>query len=79
MDLSAVINAVARLPFLAGAIIMSYGGAWTIFQLLEAEILRLRLSYNDLRSNFAAKIILVLEFFVANDLIKAVFWRAHLR
>jgi hypothetical protein len=32
-----------------------------VFQLLKAEILRLKLSYNGLRRNFTIKIILGLE------------------
>ncbi len=72
MDLSAVINIIALFLSLAGATIMSYGGIWTLFQVIKAEILRPRFSYNDLRRNFTTKIILGLEFFVASDLIKTV-------
>jgi uncharacterized membrane protein len=67
-----IVNLVARFLGLCGAAVILYGGVQAVAQLLEKEIWKKSLSYNLLRRNFTLKIMMGLEFFVADDLIKTV-------
>ncbi len=67
-----IVNLVARFLGICGAAVVLYGGLLAITQILEKEVLKQNISYNSLRRNFTLKIMIGLEFFVADDLIKTV-------
>lgn len=72
MDYADIINLIAQILSTAGAAIIFYGGMRSVYEIVVGEALRRPPNYNALRRNFTAKIIVGLEFFVANDLIKSV-------
>ncbi len=72
MNFTDVISLVALILSAIGAAIIFYGGITALIQILKREALRRPVKYNAVRRSFTAKIILGLEFFVANDLIKSV-------
>jgi uncharacterized membrane protein len=67
-----VVNAVARSLAIAGAAIIFAGGAMAVIQILQKVLRDAPLKYSVIRRGFTSKIMLGLEFFVANDLIKSV-------
>ncbi len=67
-----IIRVVAGFLALSGAAIVFSGGLIAVAQILEKEILRRALNYNDIRRSFTSKILMGLEFFIAGDLIKTV-------
>lgn len=66
------VNLVARFLGTCGAAIILYGGLLAVVQILEKEILKRNIRYNSFRRSFSLKIMIGLEFLVADDLIKTV-------
>ncbi|HWQ19032.1 MAG TPA: DUF1622 domain-containing protein [Methanotrichaceae archaeon] len=71
MNYADIITLIAQILSTAGAAIIFYGGLRSVFEIVAGEVLRHPPNYNAVRRNFTAKIIVGLEFFVANDLLKA--------
>lgn len=67
-----IVNAVAGVLAIFGAAIVLYGGLSAMLQILQKEALKKSVNYNAIRRGFTSKIMVGLEFFVANDLIKTV-------
>ncbi len=67
-----IVRVVAGFLALSGAAIVFSGGMTAAAQVLEKEILKRALNYNDIRRSFTSKILMGLEFFIAGDLIKTV-------
>ncbi len=53
----------------AGALITIYGGLFALFRIIQREILKQPIKYNDIRLNFTNKIVFGLEFFIAADIL----------
>ncbi len=53
----------------AGALITIYGGAFALYRIIQREILKYPIKYNDIRLNFTNKIVFGLEFFIAADIL----------
>jgi len=67
-----VLTAIANFFELIGALIIFYGSAQVAIDLVTHGIRRQSPNYNTLRLGYTSKIVLALEFFVANDLTKTI-------
>jgi uncharacterized membrane protein len=55
-----------------GAAVIAFGGFYAMYQVVRMEIFRHSLNYKIIRSGFAAKIILGLDFLIASDIISTI-------
>ncbi len=67
-----VINAVVTVFELVGALIIFYGSARAVAEIVASAIHRQPPSYSAIRREYTKKISLALEFFVANDLVRTI-------
>ncbi len=67
-----VINTIVTAFEIIAALIIFYGSARAIFDILASSIHRQPPEYNAVRREYTKKISLALEFFVANDLVKTI-------
>lgn len=67
-----IIKIAASFLALSGAAIIFFGGLAAIVRILEKELSKQALNYNDIRRSFTSKVLMGLEFFIAGDLIKTV-------
>jgi uncharacterized membrane protein len=64
-----VIEYAAMVFTWAGALITIYGGLFALVRIVQREILKKHIKYNDIRLNFTNKIVFGLEFFIAADIL----------
>ncbi len=67
-----VINAVVTIFEIVGALIIFYGSARAVVDILANSIHRQPPEYSAIRREYTKKISLALEFFVANDLVRTI-------
>ncbi len=67
-----VINAVVTIFEIIAALIIFYGSARAVLEILASSIHRQPPEYNEIRREYTKKIVLALEFFVANDLVRTI-------
>jgi uncharacterized membrane protein len=67
--LAEIVHGIAFFFGAAGALLIIYGGILAIIDILKRELLRQERGYDDIRIQFAGKIIFGLEFFIAADII----------
>ncbi len=67
-----VINAVVTIFEIIGALIIFYGSARAVVDILANSIHRQPPEYSAIRREYTKKISLALEFFVANDLVRTI-------
>ena len=72
VDYGYIVSIIASILSYFGAIVIFYGGIRAVVGVLEIEILKRKINYNDVRIDFTPKILIGLEFFVAADLIKSI-------
>ena len=72
VDFGYIVSIVASILSYFGAIVIFYGGIRAVVGVLQIEILKKEINYNDVRIDFTPKILIGLEFFVAADLIKSI-------
>jgi len=72
VDYGYIVSIIASILSYFGAIVIFYGGIKAVVGVLEIEILKRKINYNDVRIDFTPKILIGLEFFVAADLIKSI-------
>jgi uncharacterized membrane protein len=64
------IEVIAYLFGIIGAALIVYGGLKALFNILKLEVLRRKLSYDDIRIDMTNKLVFGLEFFIAADVLK---------
>ncbi len=69
---SDVINAIVTVFEIVGAIIIFYGSARAVAEIVTSGIRREPPGYSAIRREYTKKISLALEFFVANDLVRTI-------
>jgi len=67
-----LVNLIVTIFEAVGAIIIFYGSARVVVDILTSAIHRHPFDYSAIRLDYSAKIALALEFFVANDLVKTI-------
>ncbi len=67
-----IVGVVASVLSISGAAIVFLGGLAAVVQMIQKEVLKRPLDYNDIRRNFTFKLMMGLEFFIGADLIKSV-------
>ena len=72
VDYGYIVSIIASILSYFGAIVIFYGGIRAVVGVLEIEILKRKINYNEVRIDFTPKILIGLEFFVAADLIKSI-------
>ncbi len=68
----AVINAIVTIFEIVGALIIFYGSARAVAEIVASTIHRRPPNYSAIRREYTKKISLALEFFVANDLVRTI-------
>lgn len=66
---TAIIEALAFLFSVVGAVLIGYGGIAAAVKVFFREILKRPYSYNLIRREFTSKIVFGLEFFIASDVL----------
>ncbi len=69
---SDVINAVVTVFEVVGALIIFYGSARAVAEIVASVIHRRPPDYSAIRREYTKKIVLALEFFIANDLVRTI-------
>ncbi len=67
-----VINTIVTIFEIIAALIIFYGSARAVLEILTSSIHRQPPEYNAIRREYTKKISLALEFFVANDLVRTI-------